>query len=140
MKKFLQEFKDFAMRGNVMDMAVGVVIGAAFKAIVDSLVNDLLSPLIGLLFHGDFSGLAVSIGGVVFSYGSFLTAVLNFLIVAFTLFIVVKVTNKAASFHKKPAAAPTTKKCPYCLSEIPLAATRCPHCTSSLEPAEKAIR
>ncbi len=137
MKKFLQEFREFAMRGNVLDMAVGVVIGAAFKAIVDSLVNDIISPLIGLCFNNDFSALSVQIGGVNLAYGSFITAVLNFLIIAFTLFLVIKAANKATELRQKlsgpkATAAPTTKICPYCKSEIPVDATRCPHCTSQL--------
>ncbi|HNY00154.1 MAG TPA: large conductance mechanosensitive channel protein MscL [Oscillospiraceae bacterium] len=135
MKKFLKEFKEFAMRGNVLDLAVGVVIGAAFKSIVDSLVNDILSPLIGLLFRDNFSNLAITVGNVSIHYGAFISAVVNFIIVALALFLVIKTANAAASFHKKPAAAaaPTTKICPYCQSEIPLTATRCPHCTSQLE-------
>ena len=138
MKKFLREFKEFAMRGNVLDMAIGVVIGAAFKAIVDSLVNDIISPLIGLFFNSDFSELSVQIGGVSLAYGSFITAVLNFVIIAFVLFVVVKAANKAAELRKKlekpqAPAAPTTKVCPYCKSEIPVDATRCPHCTSQLD-------
>lgn len=138
MKKFLREFKEFAMRGNVLDMAIGVVIGAAFKAIVDSLVNDIISPLIGLFFNSDFSALSVQIGGVSLAYGSFITAVLNFVIIAFVLFVVVKAANKAAELRKKlekpqAPAAPTTKVCPYCKSEIPVDATRCPHCTSQLD-------
>ena len=139
MKKLLKEFKEFAMRGNVLDMAVGVVIGAAFKAIIDSVVNDLLSPIIGLVFNSDFSDLALHIGDVSIDYGSFITAVINFLIVALVLFIIVKTANKLADFHKKPEPEkkPETKKCPYCLSEVPIAATRCPHCTSEL-PAEEA--
>lgn len=132
LKKFFNEFKEFAMRGNVLDMAVGVVIGAAFKAIIDSVVNDLISPLIGLVFKSDFSALAVKVGDVSINYGAFVTAVINFIIVAFVLFLIVKTANKASQLAKKPkpAAAPTVKKCPYCLSEIPLEATRCPHCTS----------
>jgi len=133
-----KEFKEFAMRGNVLDMAIGVVIGAAFKAIVDSLVNDIISPLIGLFFNSDFSTLSVQIGGVSLAYGSFITAVLNFVIIAFVLFVVVKAANKAAELRKKlekpqAPAAPTTKVCPYCKSEIPVDATRCPHCTSQLD-------
>lgn len=135
MKKFLQEFKAFAMRGNVLDLAVGVVVGGAFNAIVTSLVNDIISPLIGLFFNTDFSNLAITVGDVNIAYGAFLTAVVNFLIVAFTLFVVIKAVNKANNLHKKPdaPAAPTEKDCPYCFSKIPLKATRCPHCTSPLE-------
>lgn len=136
MKKFLQEFKEFAMRGNVLDMAVGVVIGAAFKAIIDSVVNELISPVIGLIFKSDFSALKIQIGDVAIGYGAFLTAVINFIIVALVLFIIVKAANKLSTLKKKkPEAvkAPETKKCPYCLSEIAVEATRCPHCTSELE-------
>ena len=143
MKKFLQEFKAFAMRGNVLDMAVGVVVGGAFHAIVTSLVNDIISPVIGLFFNTDFSDLAITVGDVSVAYGSFVTAVVNFLIVAFTLFVVIKTVNKANSLTHKPKApaapaAPTEKECPYCFSKIPLKATRCPHCTSVLEAAAEA--
>ncbi len=143
MKKFLQEFKAFAMRGNVLDMAVGVVVGGAFNAIVTSLVNDIISPVIGLFFNTDFSDLAITVGDVSVAYGSFVTAVVNFLIVAFTLFVVIKTVNKANSLTHKPKApaapaAPTEKECPYCFSKIPLKATRCPHCTSVLEAAAEA--
>ena len=135
MKKLLKEFKEFAMRGNVLDMAVGVVIGAAFKAIIDSVVNDLISPIIGLIFNEDLSGLTFTIRDVTITYGSFLTAVINFFIVALVLFIIVKTANAAANLRKKkePEKAPETKKCPYCLSEIPVKATRCGHCTSELK-------
>lgn len=135
MKKLLKEFKEFAMRGNVLDMAVGVVIGAAFKAIIDSVVNDLISPIIGLIFNKDLSGLTFTIRDVTITYGSFLTAVINFFIVALVLFIIVKTANATANLRKKkePEKAPETKKCPYCLSEIHVKATRCGHCTSELK-------
>ena len=139
MKKFLQEFREFAMHGNVLDMAVGVVIGAAFKAIVDSLVNDIISPLVGLLFKDNFSNLSITVGSVSIKYGSFINAIVNFLIVAFVLFIVIKAANKTTELRKKleqqqdAPAAPTTKICPYCHTEIPIDATRCPHCTSELK-------
>ena len=134
-QKFFEEFKAFAMRGNVLDMAVGVVVGSAFTAIVNSLVGDIISPLIGLFFNADFSDVVIQIGDVGIGIGSFLNAIINFLIVAFVLFCVVKTLNKASSLTKKKeqAPAPTTKKCPYCLSEIPIGATRCPHCTSQLD-------
>lgn len=133
MKNFLNEFKAFAMRGNVLDMSVGIIIGAAFTAIVTSLVNDILSPIIGLLVRVDFSELTATILGVELKYGSFIMAVINFLIVAFTIFILIKFINKAASLGKKPQEeVPTTKICPYCKSEISIDATRCPHCTSQL--------
>lgn len=138
MKKFLNEFKAFALKGNVMDMAIGVIIGAAFKAIVDSLVNDVISPLIGLLFNANFTQLTFKIGDVEVFYGSFITAIVNFIIVAFVLFLVVKGINNAKKLtEKKPEpaapAAPTTKVCPFCKSEIAIDATRCPHCTSELK-------
>jgi large conductance mechanosensitive channel len=139
MKKFLQEFREFAMHGNVLDMAVGVVIGAAFKTIVDSLVNDIISPLVGLLFKDNFSNLSITVGSVSIKYGSFINAIVNFLIVAFVLFIVIKAANKTTELRKKlehqqdAPAAPTTKICPYCHTEIPIEATRCPHCTSELK-------
>ena len=130
-QKFFEEFKAFAMRGNVLDMAVGVVVGSAFTAIVNSLVGDIISPLIGLFFNA-----VIQIGDVGIGIGSFLNAIINFLIVAFVLFVVLKAFN--ALFNKKKAeeeapAEPTTKVCPYCQSEISIKAVRCPHCTSKLE-------
>lgn len=135
MKKFFHEFKEFAMRGNVIDLAVGVIIGAAFQKIVTSLVDDIISPLIGLFAKTDLSALAVNIMGVNLRYGSFLTAVINFLIMAFVIFVIIKFLNKLADIggRKKEKAAPTTKKCPYCQSEIDIKAVRCPHCTSKLD-------
>ncbi|MBQ3663524.1 MAG: large conductance mechanosensitive channel protein MscL [Clostridia bacterium] len=136
MKKLWNEFKTFAFKGNVMDMAIGVIIGAAFGAIVSSLVGDIISPLIGLIFKQDFSTLTATVNEVEIHYGAFLSAVINFLIVAMVLFLVIKSINKASSLKKKPEeapAAPTTKVCPFCKSEIPIGATRCPHCTSELE-------
>jgi large conductance mechanosensitive channel len=135
MKNFLKEFKDFAMKGNVMDMAVGIIIGAAFTAIVTSLVDDILSPIIGLLVQVDFNQLAVTIGSVDFRYGAFIMAIINFIIVAFAMFLIIKAINKASNLSKKQEeeAAPTTKVCPYCKSEINIEATRCPNCTSQLE-------
>ena len=134
-KKFFEEFKAFAMRGNVLDMAVGVVIGSAFTAIVNSLVNDIINPAIGLFFNADFSNVGIHIGDVTIGVGSFINAIINFLIVAFVLFMVIKTVN---ALHKKPAepeasAEPTTKVCPYCQSEISIKAVRCPQCTSKLE-------
>ena len=134
-KKFFEEFKAFAMRGNVLDMAVGVVVGGAFTAIVTALVDDVINPLIGLFFKADFSDVVISLGGSSIKIGEFVNSVINFLIVAFVLFVVIKFIN---GLHKKPAAPaapaePTTKVCPYCQTEIPLKAVRCPHCTSKLE-------
>lgn len=135
MKSFIKEFKEFAMQGNVMNMAVGIVIGAAFTAIVNSLVNDIISPVIGLFVKVDFNDLAATVCGVDIQYGAFIMAVINFLIVAFVLFLIVKAFNKASSIGKKQEeeAAPTTKVCPFCKSEIAIDATRCPNCTSELE-------
>ena len=121
-KKFLEEFKAFAMRGNVLDMAVGVVIGGAFTAIVTALVEDIINPLIGLFFKADFSDVVIGLGGSSIKIGEFVNSIINFLIVAFVLFVVIKFVN---SLHKKV--------CPYCQSEISIKAVRCPHCTSKLE-------
>jgi large conductance mechanosensitive channel len=129
----LKEFKAFIMRGNVMDLAVGVIIGGAFGKIVASLVNDILMPLIGLLIGGiDFSALAFTLGNATVSYGLFINNLIDFIIIALVIFLLVKGIN---SLQKKPAPAPvepTTRECPHCLSSIPLKATRCPHCTSQL--------
>lgn len=135
MKKFLHEFKNFALRGNVIDLAVGVIIGAAFQGIVASLTNDIISPVIGLFAKTDFSAWKITIKGVNIMYGSFLTEVINFIIMAFVIFLFVKLINKLASFNKKeePKPEPTTKKCPYCCSEIDIKATKCPNCTSELK-------
>lgn len=135
MKKFFSEFKKFALRGSVIDLAVGIIIGGAFQGIVNSLVNDMISPIIGLVANQDFSDLAFTLGGVQIKYGSFLTAIINFIIMAFVIFLLIRVINKITSLGKKKElpVTPTTKVCPYCQSEIALAATRCPHCTSLLE-------
>ena len=137
MKKFLKEFKDFALRGNVMDMAVGVIIGAAFQAIVTSLTNDVISPFIGLFGKTDFSSMVLTLRGVDIRYGAFITAVINFIIMAFIIFILVKCLNKLTSLgHKDTPDAPTTKECPYCCSKISIKATKCPNCTSALPSNE----
>ena len=131
MKKFLQEFRDFALRGNVMDMAVGVIIGAAFSDIVTSLTDNFINPILKMLTQGARYTLT-DVGGFA---SNFLSSVVNFIIMAFILFCLMRVVNKAVSFGKKKEepAAPTTKECPYCLSQIPIGATRCPHCTSEVE-------
>lgn len=140
-KGFLGEFRDFIARGNVMDMAVGVIIGGAFTSIVTSLNEDIISPILGLFGGKNFDQLSLNIlGEVTLNYGKFLTAVFNFLIMALVVFCMMKAVNKAGEKAKKLAglkkeeapAAPTTKKCPYCLSEIPIEATKCAHCTSEL--------
>jgi large conductance mechanosensitive channel len=140
-----KEFKEFAMKGNVLDMAVGIVIGAAFGGIVTSFVNDVLMPPLGrLLGHMDFSNLFISLNGqhydtiaaakaagaATLNYGLFFNAVVNFLIVAFAIFLLVRAVNRMRK--QEPAAAPTTRDCPRCLSSVPLKATRCAFCTSDL--------
>ena len=140
MKNFMNEFKKFISRGNVMDMAVGVIIGGAFTAIVNSLVNDIFMPLLSLLTGGfDIAGMSVSFGvgenAATLNYGAFLSAVINFLLIALVIFCIIKAMNTAKDkMIKKPEEpkAPTTKKCPYCMSEIDIKATRCPHCTSEV--------
>ncbi len=130
----LKEFKEFAMRGSVLDLAVGVIIGGAFGKIVASLVNDVLMPIIGLLLGGvDFSGLAITVGNASIRWGAFVQAIIDFVIIAFVIFLIVKVAN--ATMKKEapaPAQQPTTKECSYCFSTIPVKATRCPYCTSQL--------
>ena len=142
MKKFLNEFKEFAMRGNVIDLAVGVIIGAAFQAIVKSLVDDVISPVIGLLVKTDFNDLAIKVGtnpageDILLKYGAFITNVINFVIMAFVIFLMVKAINTVTSLGKKQEEVieeATTKNCPYCCTEIDIKATRCPNCTSELE-------
>lgn len=138
MKKFFQEFKSFALRGNVMDLAVGVLIGGAFQGIVTSLTENLINPLLGMMGGANFDQYMLTIGDAQFRYGAFLTSVVNFLIMALTVFLIVKAVNHAASLGKKPTAAqaPATKTCPYCKSSIAIDATRCPHCTSELDHGE----
>ena len=133
MKKFFEEFKKFIARGNVMDMAVGVIIGGAFTGIVTSLVNDIITPLLGLFGGMNFDKYQWNITkDVVLYYGNFITAIINFLIMALIVFIIVRTLNNAEKKFKKDTPAKTTKKCPYCKSEIAIDATRCPHCTSEL--------
>lgn len=140
MKEFFNEFKKFAMRGNVLDMAVGIIIGGAFTPIVNSLVQDIIMPPLGwVLGRVDFSKLAITLTeGVTINYGKFINTVISFIIVAFAVFILIKAVNTLQSKMIKDekdaeAAKPTTKKCPYCCSEIAIEATRCPYCTSELE-------
>lgn len=138
MKALIKEFKEFISRGNVMDMAVGVIIGGAFTAIVNSLVNDMLMPLLSLLTGGfDFSGLSIALGegenAATINYGSFISAIINFLLIALVIFLIIKAINKVSRKKKEEAPVPTTKECPYCKEQIAIEATRCPHCTSKLE-------
>ena len=136
-----KEFKEFAMKGNVIDMAVGIVIGAAFTSIVNEVVNILMSFVAALTGAVKFDELAVDVAGVNVTYGAVIQSIISFLIVAFAMFLIVKSMNKAASLTKKEEVVeePTTKECPYCFSEVPIKATRCPHCTSELEIEEIAV-
>ena len=129
----LKEFKDFAMRGNVMDLAIAVIIGGAFGKIIASLVNDVLMPLIGLLLGGiSFADLSITVGDAVIAYGLFIQAIVDFIIVAFVIFMLVRTMNNMKKKEEAPAAEPTTKACQYCFSTVPIKATRCPNCTSQL--------
>jgi large conductance mechanosensitive channel len=147
-----KEFKEFAMKGNVLDMAVGIIIGAAFGKIVTSFVTDVLMPTLGLLLGKmDFSSLFIDLSGqhhptiaaakaagaATVNYGIFINTVIDFLLVAFAVFLLIKQVNKLK--RPAPAAASTTKECPFCASAIPLQAKRCPNCTSQLESSQKAI-
>ena len=146
---FIKDFKGFISKGNVFDMAVGIIMGSAFTAIVNSLVQDILSPFLGIFTGGiNFNDLSVKIGDAEFKYGSFIMAVINFILIALVLFILIEamIGIKNASLLKKheevKEEAPTTKICPFCKTEIDIEATRCPHCTSVLEdekPEEKLI-
>jgi large conductance mechanosensitive channel len=146
-----KEFKEFAVKGNVVDMAVGIIIGGAFGTIVKSLVADVLMPPIGLLLGGvDFANMFIVLktekgagpllslaeakeaGAVTINYGVFINAVISFLIVAFTIFLVIRQVNKLKRKTEMPPAIPTTKKCPHCITEIPIKASRCPNCTSQI--------
>lgn len=146
---FFGEFKKFIMRGNVIDLAVGVIVGGAFQSIVKSLVDDVVMPVISLATKGlNFADLFIALdggeyatlaaaqeaGAATLNYGNFISAILNFLIMAFVVFLLVKGINKVADMNKKPEAPaePTTKECPYCKSEIAIGATKCPNCTSDL--------
>ena len=152
MKGFFKEFKDFAMRGNVIDLAVGVIIGGAFQKIVTSVVNDLVMPLISLITKGsDFASKFVALdggtyatieeateaGAAILTYGNFIAVTIDFLIMAFVIFLLVKGLNKLTSIGKKEEPVveetPTTKVCPFCKSEIAIDATKCAHCTSDVE-------
>jgi len=143
----LKEFKEFAMRGSVLDLAIGVILGAAFGGIVTSFVNDILMPPIGLLLGNvDFSNLFIILkgpasatlaeakdaGAVTLNYGVFINTLINFLIVAFVIFLLVKQINRLQRKEEAPPAEPTTKECTYCFTQIPIQATRCPNCTSEL--------
>lgn len=146
--KMMEEFKKFALKGNMIDLAVGVIIGGAFNSIVSSLVNDIIMPVLSL-FTGklDFANWFIALdgntymtmaeaqeaGAATLNYGNFISGIINFVIMAFVVFMLVKGINKMKKEEAPAPAAPTTKKCPFCKSEIALDATKCPHCTSNLE-------
>jgi large conductance mechanosensitive channel len=148
MQGFVKEFREFISRGSVIDLAVGIIIGTAFTGIVNSLVNDVIMPPIGLLLGDvDFSNLYINLSGdsydslaaaqeagaATLNYGQFINTVINFLIIAFVIFVLIRQINRIKREEEAAPAEPTTKDCPYCLSAIPIAATRCPQCTSHLE-------
>jgi len=135
MRKFLKEFKDFALKGNVLNLAVGIIIGAAFQGVVNSLTENILSPIIGLLTRQNFDSLMLEVLGITLKYGAFITSVINFIIMAFVVFMLVKIMNRILTIghEKSKTSLPTKKQCIYCFSEIDIKATRCPECTSQLE-------
>lgn len=138
MKKFFKEFKEFISKGNVLDLAVGVIIGGAFSSIVTSLTDNIINPLINCIGSAEIQGKIHLIGENYIDYGAFISAIINFIIMAFIIFCIVKAVNKAMSIGKKeePAAEPTTKICPFCKSEIPIDAVKCCHCTSDIPEEE----
>lgn len=138
MKKFIDEFKAFISRGNVMDMAVGIIIGGAFTTIVQSLVNDIINPILGIFGGLNFSEYKLKLSGdATLNYGNFITAIINFLIMALIIFVMIKTMNRMserlAPKKEEKEPEPTVKVCPFCKSEIAIDAIRCPHCTSQLE-------
>lgn len=157
MNKWIKEFREFALRGSVVDLAVGFVVGAAFSAIVKSLVDDILMPPLGLLLgHTDFTNFFITLSGghyetlgaakaahaVTLNYGAFINVILNFLIIALAMFVVVRQINRLQRRRNQAAEAqaPATRSCPYCITPISIEATRCPNCTSNLDHAPAAIR
>jgi len=135
MRKFLNEFKEFALRGNVMNLAVGIIIGVAFQNLVSSLTDNILSPILGLFLNQNFDAWQFTIFGAEIRYGAFITSLINFIIMAFVVFLIVKAMNRLTCIMKKPAETtpPTTQSCPFCTTEISIKATRCPACTSQLK-------
>lgn len=139
MKKFFREFKEFALKGNVLDMAIGVIIGGAFSGLVTSLTDCFINPLIGCIGGAEVQGKIHLLGDQYIDYGSFITAVINFIIMAFIIFLLMKGIKKLLSLGKKEeVAAPLTRKCPYCYGDIDVKATKCMYCTSDVEPTVKA--
>ena len=136
MKKFIKEFKEFALTGSVMDMAVGIIIGGALTTVVTSLVNDIINPIIGLFVGDNFANLKATVMGATFTYGAFIMAIINFIIIALVVFFIVKALNKARAARKNEEPdeeVATTKICPFCKTEIDIDATKCPNCTSDLK-------
>lgn len=132
--KFFNEFKEFALRGNVIDLAVGVLIGGAFQTVVKSLTENIISPILGCVSEVDFSEFTLKVGKLNLTYGAFITDIINFVIMALVIFLIVKFMNKLATIGvKKVEEEVTTKECPYCYSEINIKAKRCPHCTSEIK-------
>jgi large conductance mechanosensitive channel len=128
-----KEFREFALRGNVIDLAVGVIIGAAFGKIVTALVNDIIMPVVGIFLGGiNFSNLSFTIGNAVIKWGDFVQAVIDFLIIAIIVFLMVRGINRLEKKEPEKKPSPTTKDCPHCFTAIPIKATRCPNCTSEL--------
>lgn len=139
MKKFLQDFKKFALQGNVMDLAVGVIIGAAFQSIVTSLTDNIISPIIGLFTGQSFDEWGLNVFGVTIKYGAFITSIINFLITALIVFFLVRAIASLKKIgHHEKEATPEKRDCPYCYSSISVKATRCPDCTSEVNPLVQA--
>ena len=138
-KKFLKEFKDFAVKGSVINLAVGVMIGAAFQSVVTSLTTNILSPVVGLLTRQNFDSLHIAVYDATINYGAFITSVVNFIIMALVVFLLVKFINGLQTIgkHKTQEVPATERKCPFCATSIDINATRCPACTSMLEQAER---
>lgn len=134
----LKEFREFAVRGNVMDLAVAVIIGGAFGKIITSLVNDVLMPLVGLVMGGvNFANLAIVVGSAEVKWGAFIQSIIDFVIIAFVIFLIVRAMNR---LKREQPTTPTTKECPYCFTTIPLKAARCPNCTSELNASPSVAR
>jgi len=136
MKKFMQEFKEFALRGNVMNLAVGMIIGAAFQDIVSSLTDNILSPIIGLFVGQNFDSLELEIVGITLRYGAFITSVINFIILAFVVFLLVKAMNRVFAAKDAAKEEKPERKCSFCMAVLHEDATRCPSCTSILSDTE----
>jgi len=140
MNKFITEFNQFAFKGNIINLAVGIIIGAAFQGLVNSLTNNILSPIIGLFTGKNFDAHHIAVFGVTIGYGAFITAVINFFIMAFVVFLIVKFINKVTSVTIKKPETPEPRKCPFCITVVDAKATRCPACSSWIKPDENKER